>query len=306
MNTLNDDNKDRGNDLFEEPLLPPVNEFRRFRKVFFQRKIVRVSSVLFLLILFIAVFADLIAPYGENDQDLYATLADPGISHLLGTDSLGRDLFSRLLFGSRIALMVGVFTSIVDAVLGTLIGLVAGYVGGIVQSVIMRITDAMMAIPNLILSLLIIAALKAGIPGVVLAVSLAMLPGYIRLINGQVLSVKQNDYILAERVIGARKPRILFRHIFPNITSPLIVMMTMTMGGAIMAEAALSFLGIGITPPLPAWGSMCYDGFEYLTVRPLLSIVPGLMIMVLVFSLNMLGDGLRDALDPKLRGTTSE
>jgi ABC-type dipeptide/oligopeptide/nickel transport system permease subunit len=289
----------------DEELLPPVNEVKRFMKVFFYRRIVRVATGMFLVLLTVAIFAPFIAQFGMNEQDLYNVLAQPSGKHPLGTDALGRDLLSRLIYGSRIAFLVGILTALLGAFIGTIIGLIAGYSEGAVQTVLMRVTDALMAIPMLVLSLLIVAVLSAGVFGVIIAVGVSMFPGYIRLVNGQVLSVKQNDYILAEKAMGARVPHILIRHIFPNITSPLIVQITMTMGGAIMSEAALSFLGIGITPPIPAWGSLCNEGFQYLTTNPLLSIVPGLMIMTLVFSLNMIGDGLRDALDPRLRGTTN-
>ena len=289
--------------VLDEDLLPPVNEVKRFFKVFLRRRIVVISTVIFLVLLFAAVFANLIAPYDANAQDLYNTLAKPNLDHLLGTDNMGRDLLSRLIYGARIAFVVGILTSIISGVAGTIIGMVAAVVGGIVQDIIMRITDAMMSIPSLIFSMLIIGALHGGMLAVIIAVAVAMLPGFIRIINGQVLSVKENDYIMAEYAMGASLGRILFKHVFPNITSLLIVQVTMAMGGAIMAEAALSFLGIGIAPPTPAWGAMCFDGYQYMTTVPLLAFAPGLLIMLLVFSLNMIGDGLRDALDPRLRGT---
>lgn len=293
-------------EVLEEPLLPPVNEFRRFIKVFFKRKIVIFGFFIVVLTLLLAAFADLIAPFGLNDQDLKNVLAPPDSTYLLGTDALGRDVLSRIIYGSRIALAVGVSTVVVSATIGTLLGLIAGYAEGLIQTIIMRFTDAMMAIPSLILALIIASILKTGVPGVVLAVAITLFPGYIRLINGQVLSLKQNDYVMAERSMGARTRRILFRHILPNTLSPLIVQMTMMIGVAILAEASLSFLGLGILPPTPAWGSLCYDGYKYLMVRPLLSIAPGLAIMILVFSFNMVGDGLRDALDPKMRGTSTK
>jgi ABC-type dipeptide/oligopeptide/nickel transport system permease subunit len=290
-------------EVLEEELLPPVNEFKRFVKVFFRRKIVLVGFVLVIIILLVAALADVIAPFSPYEQDLYNVLAIPGGAHLLGTDALGRDLFSRIIHGTRIALAVGVSTVLVSAAIGTLIGLVAGYAEGMLQTVIMRLTDAMMAVPSLILQIIIANVLKSGVPGVVLAVAITLFPGYIRLINGQVLSLKQNDYVLAARSMGSAKSRIVLRHILPNCLSPLIVQMTMMMGVAIMAEAGLSFLGLGILPPTAAWGSMAYDGYRYLMMRPLLSLAPGFAIMILVFSFNMVGDGLRDALDPRLRGS---
>jgi ABC-type dipeptide/oligopeptide/nickel transport system permease subunit len=289
--------------VLDEELLPPVDEFKRFVKVFFHRKIVVIGSGLLFLMIIIAVFAPLIAPYGYNDQDLANVLQSPSKAHILGTDQIGRDLFSRIIFGSRIAFVVGILCVLVSAAIGTVLGLIAGFLGGVINDLIMRIADAIMAIPGLILTLLICAVLGNGLFGVIIAVGFGFFPGYIRLINGQVMSVKQNDYIMAERSMGAKRSWIMIRHILPNVMSPLIVQMTMMMGSAIMTEAMLSFLGVGLVPPTPAWGSMCFNGYSYLMTHPMLSIAPGFAIMILVFSLNMVGDGLRDALDPKMRGT---
>jgi ABC-type dipeptide/oligopeptide/nickel transport system permease subunit len=284
-------------------VLPPINERKRFIKVFFHRKIVLVGFIILVAMIIMAIFAPVIAPFGDNEQDLENVLSKPDIEHLLGTDSLGRDLLSRIIYGSRVAFLVGILSVLISAAIGTLLGLIAGFSDKRLNDIIMRLTDAVMAIPPLVLTLLICAVLGNGLLGVILAVGISFFPGYIRLINGQVLSVKQNDYIMAERAMGAKKSRIMFRHILPNVISPLIVQMTMMMGAAIMTEAMLSFLGIGLVPPIAAWGSLCYGGYKYLTTVPLLSIAPGLAIMLLVFSLNMVGDGLRDALDPKLRGS---
>ena len=292
-------------EVLGEEMLPPVNEFKRFFKVFFQRKVVIAGSVIVVLILLVTAFADLIAPYGYNEQNYYNVLQPPSGEHLLGTDALGRDMLSRIIYGTRIALSVGVSTVLVSAFIGTLLGLIAGYFEGITGTIIMRFTDAMMAIPSLILTIIIAAVLKIGIPGVVLAVAISLFPGYIRLINGQVLSVKQNDYVMSAQSMGAKRVRIILRHVLPNCLSPLIVQMTMMIGIAILSEAALSFLGLGILPPTPSWGSLCYEGYKYLMTQPLLSLAPGFAIMILVFSFNMVGDGLRDALDPKLRGTST-
>jgi peptide/nickel transport system permease protein len=287
----------------EMEALPKVNETKRFFRVFFKRKVVIFGAAIVVLTILMAIFANLIAPYGSNEQDLTAVLQAPSADHWLGTDSLGRDLLSRVIYGSRVALIVGVGTVAISAIIGTIIGLFAGYVGGKTQTVIMRIIDAVMALPPTLLALMIAVVLGTGVKSVMIAISVSLLPGYVRLVCGQVMSVKQNDYVMAEKSMGATKKRIMFRHILPNCISPLIVQMTMLMGLAIMTEATLSFLNMGIVPPTPAWGSLCYDGYKYLMMRPLLSIAPGLAIMLLVFSFNMVGDGLRDALDPKLRGT---
>ena len=289
--------------VLDEVLLPPVNEFKRFLRVFFRRKIVVVGFILVVIMLLTAAFADIISPHDPYEQNLHNVLSAPSAQHLLGTDALGRDLLSRIIHGTRIALLVGVCTVLISASIGTLLGLAAGFIGGKVNSIIMRLTDALISIPSLILMLLVASVLKYGIVGVVFAVGLTMFPAYIRLINGQVLSVKQNDYVMSLRAMGAKGTRIALKHILPNCLSPLIVMMTMMMGASIMAEAGLSFLGLGITPPLAAWGGMCRDGYQYLMRSPLLSIAPGFAIMLLVFAFNMVGDGIRDALDPKLRGS---
>jgi len=286
-----------------EEALPRVNEFRRFIRVLCSRRLVAFGVVAIIAILFAATFSPLIAPYDPDAQNLDDVLQQPGSKHLLGTDSLGRDTLSRIIFGTRITLLVGVGTVIIAASLGTVIGLIAGYFGGWIFTIIMRCTDGIMAVPPLLLALVIAALLGTGVKGVMIAVSFALLPGYIRLICGQVLSVKENEYVMAARSMGVSKIGIMFHHILPNCLSPLIVQMTMMTGLAILIEASLSFLGLGIKPPSAAWGSMVYDGYKYLVMLPVLSIAPGLAIMLVVFAFNMIGDGLRDALDPRLRGT---
>jgi ABC-type dipeptide/oligopeptide/nickel transport system permease subunit len=287
----------------QQEALPRVNEFRRFVRVLFSRSVVVFGVIAIVAVILAAILAPVIAPYDPDDQVLDRVLQQPNRQHLLGTDSLGRDSLSRIIFGTRITLLVGVGTVIIAASLGTIIGLIAGYFGGWVFTVIMRCTDGIMAIPPLLLALVIAALLGTGVKGVMVAVSFALMPGYIRLICGQVLSVKENEYVMAARSVGVGHIGIMFRHILPNCFSPLIVQMTMMMGLAILIEASLSFLGLGIKPPSAAWGSMVYDGYKYLVIRPILSIAPGLAIMLVVFAFNMIGDGLRDTLDPRLRGT---
>jgi len=286
-----------------EGVLPRVNEFRRFVRVLCSRSLVAFGMIAIIAVILAAAFASIIAPYDPYAQSLDAVLQQPNSKHLLGSDSLGRDTLSRIIFGTRITLLVGVGTVLIASSLGTAIGLIAGYFGGWIFTIIMRFTDGIMAIPPLLLALVIAALLGTGVKGVMIAVSFALLPGYIRLICGQVLSVKENEYVMAARSVGVSKTGIMFRHILPNCFSPLIVQMTMMMGLAILIEASLSFLGLGIKPPSAAWGSMVYDGYKYLVMRPILSIAPGLAIMLVVFAFNMVGDGLRDALDPRLRGT---
>jgi len=283
-------------------IAPRVSEFRRFSNVFFSRKIVIVGLVIILGLIIVAIFAPLLAPYKPDTINMEQSLLQPSGEHLLGTDTLGRDTLSRLIYGSRISLMVGIIAVGIAASIGMTLGLIAGYFGGMTFVVIMRLMDAIMAIPMIALALVIAAFLGGGLKNVMIAVGIALMPMYARLMCGQVLSIRENDYVVAGRAIGAKSVRILFGHILPNCLPPLIVQMTMMMGTAILTEASLSFLGIGIEPPSAAWGSMITDGYRYLLTNPVLSFAPGVAIMLVVYGFNMVGDGLRDALDPRLRG----
>jgi peptide/nickel transport system permease protein len=281
---------------------PRINEVRRFFRVFFSRRIVVFGMIIVALFFVMAAFAELLAPYDPYQPDEYNTLLQPSREHLLGTDAIGRDTLSRIIYGARISLMVGVIALGVAAIVGTIIGLLAGYYGGVVQTVIMRFIDALMAFPMIVLALVISAVLGGGIRNVMIALGIALIPAYARLMCGQTLSVKENDYVMATRATGANNIRIILIHIFPNCLPPLIVMLTMMMGTTMLAEAGLSFLGIGIQAPAAAWGSMITDGYQHLVTNPVLASAPGVALMLVVFSFNIVGDGLRDALDPRLRG----
>jgi peptide/nickel transport system permease protein len=282
---------------------PRVSEFRRFIRVLVSRLPVVFGLIVIVVAIFTAIFAPLLAPYDPYEQDWANTLQNPSAHHLLGTDSLGRDVMSRLIYGSRNSLMIGVVALAIAAVFGMSLGLIAGYFGGWINTIIMRIIDSLMSFPMILLALVIAALLGGGMRNVMVAIGISMLPGYARLMCGQVLSVRENDYVLVERATGATDLRIMLRHVLPNCFPPLIVLVTMQIGAAILAEAGLSFLGIGIQPPAAAWGLMVEDGRAYLLTNPILSFAPGLAIMLVVFGFNMIGDGLRDALDPRLRGT---
>jgi peptide/nickel transport system permease protein/oligopeptide transport system permease protein len=258
--------------------------------------------VVIALFIVMAVFAPFLAPYTPDEMDLSGVLQKPSTAHWLGTDQMGRDTLSRIIFGSRTSLMIGLIVVGVSCVAGMTLGLFSGYYGGWTYNIIMRLIDALMSFPMILLALVISALLGNGMKNVIIALSVAMVPGYARFMCGQVLSVKENDYIVAGRSMGARNARMMLRHIVPNCLPPLIVLITMMLGSVILAEAGLSFLGIGITPPTPAWGSMVNDGRLYLLTLPILSIAPGFAVMMVVFAFNMVGDGLRDALDPRLRG----
>jgi ABC-type dipeptide/oligopeptide/nickel transport system permease subunit len=279
-----------------------VTEWQRFRRVFLSRGVVVFGMVVLLLVFFTAVFAEWLAPYDPYRPGMAPSLAQPSWEHWLGADLLGRDTLSRLIFGSRTALMVGFISVIAASIIGIPLGMIAGYSGTIVNAVIMRTMDALMCFPMLLLSLVIAAVLGNGIHNVIIALTVATIPGYARVTHGLALSIKENDYILAQQSMGSSYIRTIFRHILPNAFPPLIVLMTMQLGNLILAEAGLSFLGIGIEPPGAAWGAMVNDGYQYLKGSPVLSFAPCLAIMLVVFAFNMVGDGLRDALDPRLRG----
>ena len=281
---------------------PHVSEFKRFTKVFFSRGLVLFGSIVILAFVITAIFAPLLAPYDPYQQDLNIVLLQPHQAHLLGTDAVGRDTLSRLIYGSRTAILVGVVALGIAAAIGMVMGLTAGYFGGWVNTLIMRFIDALMSFPPLLLALVIAALLGGGLRNVMIALGIGMMPGYARIMCGQVLSIKENDYVLAGRTVGASNLRIMFRHVVPNCLPPIIVQVSMMIGMTILAEAGLSFLGIGIKPPGAAWGAMVNDGYYYLLTRPILSFAPGLAIVIVVFAFNMVGDGLRDALDPRLRG----
>ena len=282
---------------------PHISEFKRFRRVFFGRPVVIFGFIIIFLLIIGAIFAPLLSPHDPYLNDLRNSLQQPSSEHLLGTDNLGRDILSRLIYGTRTSLMVGIIAVGVATVIGMTIGLVSGYFGGWLDAIFMRIIDAQMAIPGIILALVFAAILGGGLTNVMIALGISMVPVYCRLMRGQVLSIKQTDYVIGARILGESNVRIMFTHILPNCLPPLIVLITLNLGTAILAEAALSFLGIGIAPPGAAWGSMVNDGQRYLLTNPLLSFAPGVCIMLVVLAFNMIGDGLRDALDPRLRGT---
>jgi peptide/nickel transport system permease protein len=282
---------------------PRVNEFKRFIKVFLGRPVVIIGTVFIIIFLVSAAIPFWLAPYPPNQTDLDNPLAQPSTEHLLGTDGVGRDTLSRIIYSARVALMVGVVALLIAAASGMVLGLTAGYFGGLTYAIIMRIIDAIMSFPMILLMMVIAALAGGGMMNIMIAVGIGMMPGYARVICGQVLSIKENDYVLAGRAMGSSNLRLMFRHVFPNCFPVMIVMMTMQIGMTILAEAGLSFLGIGIPMPTATWGSMVSNGYLYLLSNPILSIAPGVAIVLVVFGFNMVGDGLRDAIDPRLRGT---
>jgi len=281
---------------------PQVSEFRRITRVMFSRWIVTVGAIIIAILILVAIFAPILTPYYPNATDLKAMLQQPSKEHPLGTDQLGRDLLCRIIFGSRISLLVGIVGVTIAGAIGIGLGLIAGYFGGWINNIIMRFIDALLALPPLVLMLAISAVLGAGLVNVLLALGIGMMPTYCRLMYAQTISIKESDYITAVHSIGAGHLRIMVKHLLPNAFPPLLVLVTVNLGTAIMMEASLSYLGIGIIPPTPSWGGMVNAGQSYLLDYPLLSFAPGIAILLVVLAFNMVGDGLRDALDPRLRG----
>lgn len=279
------------------------SKLRGIIRVWLSRKVVAFGTTIILMLVLTAILGPLFAPYDPYKTNLGKTLHLPSRAHLLGTDALGRDILSRVIFGTQTSLEVGIIAVGLAAVTGMLLGLFAGYFGGWLESIIMRFIDAQMAFPPIVLALSLAFVLGGGLFNCMIAVGVAMMPSYVRLTRAQVLSIKETDYVMAARVIGSSNMRIIFRHILHNVFPPLLVLITMNMGSAILSEASLSFLGVGIKPPGAAWGSMLQEGYQHLFTHPHMSFAPGLCILLVVLGFNLMGDGLRDALDPRLRGT---
>ncbi len=259
------------------------------------------GGALFAVIALAAIMAPLISPYDPIKTNQRAPLDAPGWSHVMGTDNLGRDVFSRVLWGGRLSLVVGVVSVGIAASSGVALGLVAGYYGRRVDTLIMRFVDILLAFPSILLALAVIATLGSSLTNLMVAVGIAAIPNYVRITRGAVLSLKEQEFVLAARALGCGDPAIILRHILPNVTAPLIVLSTLGVAGAVITGATLSFLGLGIRPPTPEWGNMLADGRELLETAWWVAFFPGLAIMLAVFSINLLGDGLRDVLDPDVR-----
>lgn len=271
--------------------------WRRFRR----NRQAMIGLIMLLILVLAAVFASVIAPYDPLKQDIIHRLSPPSLNHLFGTDELGRDIFSRILYGSRISLTVGLIAVGLSSVAGCILGAAAGYYGGVLDNVIMRCTDILMAIPSILLNISIVAALGSGLHNVMIAIGISSVPAYCRIMRASLLSLKNQEFVEASRAVGASDFHIIAHHILPNSLAPLIVQGTLKIGGAILACASMSFIGLGIVPPTPEWGAMLSTGRDFLRDAPWLTTFPGLAIMFAVFSMNLMGDGLRDALDPKLK-----
>lgn len=274
-----------------------VEVWKRLKK----NKLALLGLGIIIILFLIAIFADVIAPYDFAKQDLKNILQFPSREHIFGTDEFGRDIFSRVIYGSRVSLIVGFIAVSISVVLGGFLGALAGYYGGKLDNVIMRFMDILFAIPGILLAISIVAALGPGLKNLMIAVGVSSTPGYARIVRASVLSIKDQEFVEAAKAAGSSNTRIIFKHIIPNCLAPIIVQATLGVALAILTAAGLSFIGLGIQPPTPEWGSMLSGGRGYIRDNWYMTMFPGLAIVVTIFALNVLGDGLRDALDPKLK-----
>jgi peptide/nickel transport system permease protein len=252
-------------------------------------------------LIILAAIAPMIAPYDPIQTDVSARLAPPSRAHLFGTDQLGRDILSRILYGTRISLRIAILTAVIATLIGAPLGIITGYFRGRLDDLLMRVTDMFMAFPRLILAMAIAAALRPTLENVIIAISLAAWPAYARLARSVALGLREENYVEAARAIGAGAPRLLARHIFPGVLSPLTIQVSLDMGGIILTAAGLGFIGFGAQPPTPEWGVMISEGRNYITQQWWVSTFPGIAISFVVLGFNMLGDGIRDVMDPRLR-----
>lgn len=268
-----------------------------------RNKMAILGLIILTILVLLAIFADVIADYDNVviKQNLAQRLQGPSAAHWLGTDEFGRDIFARLIHGTRVSLQVGIVAVGISIVIGGILGAVAGYYGGKLDNIIMRIMDIFLAVPSILLAIAIVSALGPSILNLMLAISISSVPSYARIVKASVLSIRDQEFIEAARAIGASNTRIIFRHIIPNSLAPVIVQATLGVASAILSTAGLSFIGLGIQPPAPEWGSMLSGGRQYLRYAWWVTTFPGVAIMITILSLNLLGDGLRDALDPRLK-----
>ncbi len=282
--------------------LPPEESFlEETLRLFLRNRLASIGAVIILLLIFFALVGPKLTPHDPVGLDMGARLEPPSLHHPFGTDDFGRDVLSRVLSGASISLKVGVIAVSISMIIGTLLGAISGYYGGWIDEVIMRLMDVLFAFPAILLAIAILAALGPGISNAMIAIGIVYTPIFARITRGSVLTVREEVYIEAARSIGSRDSRILFRHILPNVIAPVIVETTLSLAFAILAEAALSFLGLGTQPPDPSWGRMLSESRGYIQDAPWLGVFPGLAIMFTVMGFNFLGDGLRDALDPRMK-----
>ncbi len=290
----------------DTPPAPPPSTWAYFAKqtlnAFNTNKTSWIGLAVFLVVVLLAIFAPLIAPFDPNDQNILEKLRAPTAEHWLGTDSFGRDTFSRLVYGARISLIIGIVSTIVAMIIGTAIGMIAGWRGGRLDTVTMQAMDVLLAFPSLILGLILVAMLGPSMTNIIIAIALTSIPPFARIARAPTIAVKEREFVDAGRALGYSDTRILIVHILPNIFPEILVMGSLWLANAIRTEASLAFVGLGVKPPIATWGGMIREGFENILDSYWLALVPGLAILIVIFALNLLGDGLRDAIDPKLKG----
>ncbi len=277
-----------------------MSETARLWRTFRKNRTAFAGAVITLIVVLVAIFAPLIAPYDPLDQDVYHRLLSPQRGHLLGTDNFGRDSFSRIIYGARVSLIVGVCSVLIGMVVGTSLGIIAAMKGGKVENLVMRVVDVLMSFPNLIMGLMIMAILGSGMGKLIIAIGIIMAPRFARIAHAPTLAIKEQDYITAARALGFSDLRVIFRHALPNILGEVLVMGTLWTATAIRIEANLSFIGLGVPPPTPTWGGIIREGMDYLSNASWISLFSGVAILITVLSFNMLGDGVRDIIDPRI------
>lgn len=279
------------------------SQWREVWRMLKKNKMALLGLGILIVLVLLALFADVIADYDTVviKQNLGNRLKGPSAEHWLGTDEFGRDIFARLVHGARVSLKVGIIAVGISIILGGILGALAGFYGGKIDNIIMRVMDVFLAVPSILLAIAIVSALGPSILNLMVAISISSVPGYARIVRASVLSIRDQEFVEAARAIGANNARIIFRHIIPNSLAPVIVQGTLGVASAILSTAGLSFIGLGIQPPAPEWGSMLSGGRQYLRYAWWVTTFPGVAIMITILSLNLLGDGLRDALDPRLK-----
>jgi ABC-type dipeptide/oligopeptide/nickel transport system permease subunit len=270
-------------------------------KRFYNNKLGVLGAILVLIVIFLAIFAPVISPYSPEEMNILYKRQAPQKDFIFGTDKFGRDIFSRIIYGSRVSLTVGIISVGIGVFFGIILGLYSGYTGNIFDSIIMWFMDMLMSFPSILLALVVITVLGSSIINTMIAIGITYIPTFTRIVRGSVMEVRDQEFVEAARVVGAKDFKILFKHILPNVTAPIIVQATLALSGAILTEATLSFLGLGVQPPMPSWGSMLSDSRSYMELAPWTVIFPSIAIMFSVLGFNILGDGLRDVLDPKLQ-----
>ncbi len=285
----------------ELPTPASTAQWQRLWRTFTSNRTAVIGLITALLIIVVALAAPWIAPYDPLKQDVYNRLAPPHAEHLLGQDDFGRDVLSRIIWGARVSLLVGICSVLLGGIVGTILGITAGYKGGWIEAAIMRVVDTLLAFPDLITGLLVLAVLGPGLTKMIIAIGIVISPRFARMAHGPTLSIKEKDFVDAARAMGISDFGMLGKHILPNVMGELLVMASLWTASAIRIEANLSFIGLGVSPPTPTWGNMIQGGLQWLTNAPWLSAFPGLAILITVLAFNLMGDGLRDVLDPKLQ-----